>query len=136
MYLPARTHLCTRTQSDSLHGCVQDYLAEVATPFSNIYTASSLDRTMTVAYNQTRDFMMRTFDLTEDQAITAITVAVDFEITQVLRNTTSSTLPAKRQCLNNLCSFWFRPVKSSQRAIDECIARRGSMPNHAGHLHI
>ena len=38
---------------------------------------------MVVAYNQTRDFMMRAFDLTEDQAITAVTVAVDFEITQV-----------------------------------------------------
>lgn len=38
---------------------------------------------MVVAYNKTRDFMMQAFDLTEDQAITAITVAVDFEITQV-----------------------------------------------------
>jgi hypothetical protein len=37
---------------------------------------------MTVAYNQTRDWMMGTFDLTEDQAITAITVAVDFGVTQ------------------------------------------------------
>ena len=36
------------------------------------------------AYNQTRDFMMRAFDLTEDQAITAITALVDFSITQVV----------------------------------------------------
>lgn len=59
-------------------------MAEVENPFSDIYKLSTLDRTMVVAYNKTRDFMMQAFDLTEDQAITAITVAVDFEITQVV----------------------------------------------------
>jgi hypothetical protein len=37
----------------------------------------------TAADNNTRDWMMRTLNMTEDQVITAITVAVDFGITQV-----------------------------------------------------
>lgn len=44
---------------------VQNYLDELDTPFKTIYSDSTLDRAMTVAYNNTRDFMMRTFDLTE-----------------------------------------------------------------------
>lgn len=32
-----------------------------------------------------RDFMMTAFNLTEDQAITAITVGVDFSVSQVSR---------------------------------------------------
>ncbi|KAK9842132.1 hypothetical protein WJX84_007001 [Apatococcus fuscideae] len=61
-----------------------DYTNQLESPFSAIYQHSTLDLTMTVAYNLTRDFMMRTFDLTEDQAITAITTLVDFGITQVV----------------------------------------------------
>ena len=38
----------------------------------------------TVAYNNTRDFAMRAFNLTEDQAITAITTVMDFGVTQVV----------------------------------------------------
>ena len=44
------------------------------------------------AYNQTRDFMMRAFDLTEDQAITAITALVDFSITQVVDGNYGTTM--------------------------------------------
>lgn len=51
---------------------------------STIYGESSIDKAMTVAYNNTRDWMMNTLNMTEDQAITAITVAVDFAITQVV----------------------------------------------------
>ena len=49
-----------------------------------MYAKSSLDRAMTVTYNATRDFAMRAFNLTEDQAITAITVGFDFGVTQVV----------------------------------------------------
>ncbi|KAK9807208.1 hypothetical protein WJX73_009034 [Symbiochloris irregularis] len=61
-----------------------NYLNELDTPFKTVYADSTLDRAMTVAYNNTRDFMMRSFDLTEDQAISAITLVVDFEVTQVV----------------------------------------------------
>lgn len=47
-----------------------------------MFNISTLDRAMTVAYNQTRDWMMSTFDLTEDQAITGITATIDFGVTQ------------------------------------------------------
>lgn len=60
-----------------------DYLKELNPP-GTIYGLSTLDRAMTNCYLQTRDWMMRTFELTEDQAVTAITVAVDFGITQVV----------------------------------------------------
>lgn len=61
-----------------------DYLEELEDPMSTIYGESSIDKAMTVAYNNTRDWMMNTLNMTEDQAITAITVAVDFAITQVV----------------------------------------------------
>lgn len=61
-----------------------DYLEELKNPMSTIYGVSSIDKAMTVAYNNTRDWMMSTLNMTEDQAITAITVAVDFAITQVV----------------------------------------------------
>lgn len=44
---------------------MQNYLDELESPFKNIYSDSTLDRAMTVAYNNTRDWMMRSFDLTE-----------------------------------------------------------------------
>ncbi|KAK9837996.1 hypothetical protein WJX74_009260 [Apatococcus lobatus] len=61
-----------------------DYTNQLKSPFSTIYKGSTLDLTMTSAYNLTRDFMMRTFGLTENQVITAITAVVDFGITQVV----------------------------------------------------
>ncbi len=61
-----------------------DYLEELDDPMSTIYGESSIDKAMTVAYNNTRDWMMNSLNMTEDQAITAITVAVDFAITQVV----------------------------------------------------
>jgi len=61
-----------------------DYLNELPNPQSAIYSNSSIDRAMTVAYNNTRDWMMNTLNMTEDQVITAITIAVDFGVTQVV----------------------------------------------------
>ncbi|PSC67996.1 acetamidase [Micractinium conductrix] len=61
-----------------------DYLSELDDPMSTIYSSSSIAKAMTVAYNNTRDWMMGTFNFTEDQAITFITIAVDFGITQVV----------------------------------------------------
>ncbi|KAK9815353.1 hypothetical protein WJX72_002191 [[Myrmecia] bisecta] len=61
----------------------KDYLKELPVP-NAIYQQSSLDKAMINAYNETRDFVMRAFDLTEDQAITAITVGMDFGVDQVV----------------------------------------------------
>ncbi|KAL4531407.1 hypothetical protein Ndes2526B_g04471 [Nannochloris sp. 'desiccata'] len=61
-----------------------DYLNELPDPMSTIYSESSIDKAMTVAYNNTRDWMMKTLDMTEDMVITAITVGVDFGVTQVV----------------------------------------------------
>ncbi len=61
---------------------LQDYTNQLKAPFSAIYANPTLDTTMTTAYNLTRDFMMRTFDLNENQAITAVTTLVDFGVTQ------------------------------------------------------
>ena len=61
---------------------LQDYLT--LADRTQIYQMSSLDPAFTVAYNNTRDFVMRTYNLTEDQAITAITTVVDFGVTQVV----------------------------------------------------
>ncbi|BDA46692.1 probable formamidase C869.04 [Coccomyxa sp. Obi] len=68
-----------------VHGFTyNDYLQELDNPSTSIYKESTLDRTFTVAYNNTRDFIMNAFNLTEDQAITAITVAMDFGVDQVV----------------------------------------------------
>ena len=61
---------------------MQDYLT-LEDP-TQIYNMASIDMAFTVAYNLTRDFSMRTFNLTEDQAITAITTVMDFAVTQVV----------------------------------------------------
>lgn len=61
-----------------------DYLTELDNPMSTIYGESSLDKAMTVAYNATRDFLMAATGMTEDQVITAITIATDFGVTQVV----------------------------------------------------
>eukprot|EP01024_Parvocaulis_polyphysoides_P026175 TRINITY_DN23895_c0_g2_i2.p2 TRINITY_DN23895_c0_g2~~TRINITY_DN23895_c0_g2_i2.p2 ORF type:complete len:158 (-),score=19.23 TRINITY_DN23895_c0_g2_i2:215-634(-) len=68
-----------------VHGFTyKDYLNELQDPQNAIFGESSIDRAMNVAVNNTKAFMMRTFDLTEDQAITAITTGVDFGISQVV----------------------------------------------------
>lgn len=72
---------------------MQDYL-KLDDP-SQIYHMSSLDMAFTTAYNSTRDFAMRTFNLTEDQAITAITTVMDFGVTQVVDGKYSATLLLK-----------------------------------------
>lgn len=70
------------SQCPDMCGEVQDYLT-LDDP-TDIYDMSSLDMAFTNAYNNTRDFAMRTFNLTEDQAITAITTVMDFAVTQVV----------------------------------------------------
>lgn len=50
---------------------------------SDIYRKSSLDHAMRDAFRKVRRFLMGTFGLSEDEAISLISVAVDFGITQV-----------------------------------------------------
>ena len=69
-----------------IHGfSYPNYLAELgAEAQSAIYSKSSVDLAMRDAFRKTREFLMTTKGLTEDEAIPLITVAVDFGITQVV----------------------------------------------------
>jgi acetamidase/formamidase/AraC-like DNA-binding protein len=69
-----------------LHGFSHpDYLAEFGTSAqSEVYQKSTLDQAMRDAFIKTRRFLMSTKGLTEDEAISLISVAVDFGVTQVV----------------------------------------------------
>lgn len=59
-----------------------DALGEAAQ--SEIYSKSSIDGAMRDAFQKMRQFLMTTQDLTEDEAISLMSVATDFGITQVV----------------------------------------------------
>jgi acetamidase/formamidase/AraC-like DNA-binding protein len=69
-----------------LHGFSHpDYLKEFGDAArSAVYEKSSLDSAMRDAFRKTRRFLMTAFGLTEDEAISLMSVAVDFGITQVV----------------------------------------------------
>jgi acetamidase/formamidase/AraC-like DNA-binding protein len=69
-----------------LHGFSHpNYLAEFgASAQSEVYQKSTLDQAMRDAFNKTRRFLMSTKGLSEDEAISLISVAVDFGVTQVV----------------------------------------------------
>ncbi len=75
------------TQDDwVLHGfSYANYLAELgADAQSKIYEKSSVDLAMKDAFRKMRHFLMTTKGLSEDEAISLMSVAVDFGITQVV----------------------------------------------------
>jgi acetamidase/formamidase len=62
-----------------------NYLAELgADAQSEIYAKSSLDRAMRDAFRKMRHFLMTTKGLSEDEAISLMSVGVDFGVTQVV----------------------------------------------------
>lgn len=69
-----------------LHGFSHpNYLAEFGTSAqSDVYQKSTLDQAMRDAFIKTRRFLMSTKGLSEDEAISLISVAVDFGVTQVV----------------------------------------------------
>ena len=69
-----------------LHGfSYANYLAELgADAQSKIYEKSSVDLAMKDAFRKMRHFLMTTRGLTEDEAISLMSIAVDFGITQVV----------------------------------------------------
>jgi acetamidase/formamidase/AraC-like DNA-binding protein len=69
-----------------LHGFSHaNYLAEFGTQAqSKVYEKSTLDLAMRDAFIKTRRFLMTTRGLTEDEAISLMSVAVDFGVTQVV----------------------------------------------------
>lgn len=68
-----------------VHGfTATDYLETFADNPGDIYGASSIDAAMKNAYTQTRKFMMARWGLTEMEATTYITQAVDFGMTQLV----------------------------------------------------
>jgi acetamidase/formamidase len=62
-----------------------NYLAELGAPAqTEIFAKSSLDRAMRDAFRKMRRFLMTVKGLTEDEAISLMSVAVDFGVTQVV----------------------------------------------------
>ena len=62
-----------------------NYLAELgAKAQTEIFAKSSLDGAMRDAFRKMRHFLMATKGLTEDEAISLMSVAVDFGVTQVV----------------------------------------------------
>ncbi len=69
-----------------LHGfSFANYLAELGpTAQQDIYGKSSIDLALRDAFRKMRSFLMTTKGLTEDEAISLISIAVDFGVTQVV----------------------------------------------------
>ena len=69
-----------------LHGfSFANYLAELGpTAQQDIYTKSSIDLALKDAFRKMRAFLMTTKGLSEDEAISLISIAVDFGVTQVV----------------------------------------------------
>jgi acetamidase/formamidase len=69
-----------------LHGfSFANYLAELGpNAQQDIYTKSSIDLALKDAFRKMRSFLMTTKGLSEDEAISLISVAVDFGVTQVV----------------------------------------------------
>ena len=62
-----------------------DYLVELGDKAQQeIYSQSSVDKAMRDAFRKMRHFLMTTRGLSEDEAISLMSVAVDFGITQVV----------------------------------------------------
>ena len=62
-----------------------NYLGELGdSAQSDIYANSSVDGAMRDAFRKMRAFLMSAYDLTEDEAISLMSVAVDFGVTQVV----------------------------------------------------
>ena len=75
------------TQTEWLvHGfSFANYLDELGpTAQSDIYGKSSVDLALRDAFRKMRHFLMTTKDLTEDEAISLMSIGVDFGITQVV----------------------------------------------------
>jgi acetamidase/formamidase len=69
-----------------MHGfSYANYLAELgANAQQEIYEKSSIDKALRDAFRKVRGFLMNTKGLSEDEAISLISVAVDFGVTQVV----------------------------------------------------
>eukprot|EP00879_Flechtneria_rotunda_P024312 GHRR01025768.1.p1 GENE.GHRR01025768.1~~GHRR01025768.1.p1 ORF type:complete len:216 (+),score=51.69 GHRR01025768.1:731-1378(+) len=68
------------------------YLKQLATPGDVFAKGASLDKAFEGVYKSARDWLMTSWDLTEDQAITLITVACDFNVHQVRMLPCSGTI--------------------------------------------
>ena len=69
-----------------MHGfSFPNYLAELGPKAqSEIYSKSSIDLAMRDAFRKMRHFLMTTQGLTEDEAVSLMSVGVDFGVTQVV----------------------------------------------------
>lgn len=65
-------------------GTYNDFLRELDDPWKEMGSKSDLNRAYTVAYNNTRTFLMTSFNLTEDEVVPLMATVVDFGVTQVV----------------------------------------------------
>jgi acetamidase/formamidase len=64
--------------------CYANYLKDLGrNAQAEIYSRSSLDLALRAAFRMTRKFLIEQYDLSEDDAVTLMSLAVDFGITQV-----------------------------------------------------
>lgn len=85
--LESLKHPLLETQDEwLLHGfSYPNYLADLGPDAQNsIFAKSSVDLALRDAYRKMRDFLMGTQGLSEDEAISLMSIAVDFGITQVV----------------------------------------------------
>ncbi|GAB4813793.1 hypothetical protein N2152v2_000839 [Parachlorella kessleri] len=61
-----------------------DWLREIPNPQTDVFKSGDLNRAYTVAFNQTREFLMGYYNLTEDESISVMGAAIDFGVTQVV----------------------------------------------------
>ena len=74
-----------KDQAWSVYGFTSQLLAEFgADAQTEIAEQSSLDRAMRDAFRKMRRFLMTVHELSEDEAIAFMSVAVDFGVTQVV----------------------------------------------------
>ena len=75
-----------RTRASRAHAAADGKLpvAVAGGAQSEIYAKSSLDRAMRDAFRKMRHFLMTAKGLSEDEAISLMSVAVDFGVTQVV----------------------------------------------------
>jgi acetamidase/formamidase len=74
-----------RLAGTSLGFSFANYLAELGpTAQQEIYKKSSIDLAMRDAFRKMRSFLIATKGLTEDEAISLMSLAVDFGVTQVV----------------------------------------------------
>ena len=136
--LEALDYPMLETQNEWLvHGfSYANYLAELgANAQSEIYKKSSVDLALRDAFRKMRRFLMTTKKLSEDEAISLMSVAVDFGVTQVVDGNWGVHATVKKalshtqalgQCRNTLRKLGLTAVPEADTAGSARIVSEGN----------